>query len=171
MVSQDNYYIDRDQQPVDDKGIQNFDTPGSIDLELYTQDVTKLLNHEKVTKKEYTFNNPDIAPKVLEFTPAPILVVEGIFVLSFPDLANLIDLKLFIDAKDHVRLKRRIVRDNEERGYDLDDVLYRYENHVMPSYEKYIEPFKLSSDIVIPNDDNFDEALAVIVAFLRSKLT
>ena len=64
-------------------------------------------------------------------------------------------------------MKRRIVRDAKERGYDLDDVLYRYEHHVTPSYKKYIEPSKKWADIVIPNHTNFDVALKVISTFLN----
>ena len=80
------------------------------------------------------------------------------------------DLKVFIEAKDHVRLSRRIVRDNEERGYDLQDVLYRWEKHVSPTYEQYIEPNKHNSDLIIPNNDHFEGALEVLVAFLKSKI-
>jgi uridine kinase len=97
------------------------------------------------------------------------VVVEGIFVLYYPELADLLDLKVFIDAKEYIKLKRRIVRDKVERGYDLDDVLYRYEMHVMPTYEKYIEPFKNDADLIIPNNRNFDHALDVIRSYLRMK--
>lgn len=99
-----------------------------------------------------------------------MVVVEGIFVLYYPELANLLDLKVYIDAKDHIKLKRRIVRDKVERGYDLDDVLYRYERHVMPTYEKYIAPFKQDADLIVPNNSDFDKALDVIKTFLRSKI-
>ena len=106
---------------------------------------------------------------MLTFAPAPVVVVEGIFVLYYPELAALLDLKIFIDAKDHIKLKRRIIRDKVERGYDLDDVLYRYENHVMPTYEKYIKPFKSEADLIIPNNLNFDRAMDVLRTYLRSK--
>jgi len=106
---------------------------------------------------------------MLEFAPAPVVVVEGIFVLYYPELAELLDLKVFIDAKDYIKLKRRIVRDKVERGYDLDDVLYRYENHVMPTYEKYIEPFKHEADIIVPNNSSFDKGLDVVKSYLKLK--
>ncbi len=75
-----------------------------------------------------------------------------------------------MDAKEHIKLKRRLVRDQQERGYGLDDVLYRYEHHVAPTYEKYIEPFKHDADIVVPNNLHFQKALEVLVAFLKTKL-
>ncbi|MFB9210784.1 uridine kinase [Echinicola jeungdonensis] len=170
LISQDNYYKPKDQQPVDEHGIPNFDTPYSIDFDQYSADILKIRQGEQVFRQEYTFNNPKATPKILTFKPAPVVVVEGIFVLYYPELAKLLDLKVFIDAKDYIKLKRRIVRDKVERGYDLDDVLYRYENHVMPNYEKYIEPFKHDADLIIPNNDDFEKALELVKTYLKSKI-
>jgi len=169
LVSQDNYYKDRHLQPKDENGIENFDTPQSIEFDDYARDIALLKEGKQVNRKEYTFNNPDVVPQMLTFKPAKIIVVEGLFVFYFPELAKLLDLKVFIDAKDYVKLKRRIVRDNTERGYDLDDVLYRYEKHVAPTYEKYIEPFKYDADVIIPNNNKFDKGLEVLVSYLKNK--
>lgn len=171
LISQDNYYKARHLQPIDDMGIQNFDTPDSIDFKQYADDIRKIQNGETVIRQEYTFNNPNKTPKMLTFEPAPVVLVEGIFVLYYPELADLLDLKIFIDAKDYIKVTRRIMRDKIERGYDLDDVLYRYEKHVMPTYEKYIEPFKHDADLIIPNNKGFDKALEVIKSFLVEKVT
>jgi uridine kinase len=170
LVSQDNYYKPRHEQPVDENGIYNFDTPQSIDFELYARHIKDLRNGKQVIKQEYTFNNPNAIPKMLTFQPAPVIVVEGIFVFYFPEIAHLLDLKVFIDAAEHIKLKRRIVRDKDERGYDLEDVLYRYEKHVMPTYEKYIAPFKSDADIIIPNNLHFEKALDMLIIFLKSKI-
>ncbi|MDF2156279.1 uridine kinase [Algoriphagus sp. CAU 1675] len=169
LISQDNYYKPRNLQPVDAQGVHNFDTPQSIDFEAYAADIRKIQAGETVQREEYTFNNSAKKPKMLTFSSAPVVVVEGIFVLYYPELAELLDLKIFIDAKDHIKLKRRIIRDKVERGYDLDDVLYRYEMHVMPTYEKYIEPFKNEADLIVPNNSNFDRALDVIRTYMRAK--
>ena len=122
-------------------------------------------------KREYTFNNPSADPKHLEFKAAPILVVEGLFVQYFAEIAKELDLKIFIEAKDHVKLGRRIKRDQVERGYDIDDVLYRYQYHVMPIYESLIEPLKHYADLVVPNNSNFDRALDVLKGYLETRLT
>jgi len=71
---------------------------------------------------------------------------------------------------DYIKLQRRLKRDREERGYDADDVLYKYENHIMPSYQKYIAPHKDLSDLVVPNNTNFEGAVEVARAFIYSKL-
>ena len=169
LVSQDNYYRDRELQPKDENGIYNFDTPQSIDFDQYAADIKALKEGKSVFRKEYTFNNPNATPTMIETKSAPIIVVEGIFVFYFPEVSNLLDLKIFIDANDIIKLKRRIVRDRDERGYDLEDVLYRYERHVAPTYEKYIKPFKQEADLVIPNNHSFRKALDVLIAFLKTK--
>lgn len=170
LISQDNYYKPRDQQPIDENGVKNFDLPVSIDREAFLADLIKLKAGQNVVKKEYTFNNPQAEPKLLEFKTAPIIVVEGLFVQYFEEISGELDLKIFIEAKDHVKLGRRIKRDQVERGYDLDDVLYRYQFHVMPVYERLIEPLKHHSDIVIPNNSHFERALEVLTGFLKAKL-
>lgn len=170
LISQDNYYKPRDQQPFDENGVKNFDLPVSIDRETFREDLVKLKAGQAVIKKEYTFNNPNAEAKLLEFKPAPLLVVEGLFVQYFEEIDRELDLKVFIEAKDHVKLGRRIRRDQVERGYDLDDVLYRYQYHVMPVYESLIEPIRHNADLVIPNNRHFDRALRVLVGFLKTQI-
>lgn len=144
--------------------------PESIDYKQFLHDIHVLKSGQVLTKEEYTFNNPTVTPKILEFKPAPIIVVEGLFVQYFPEIEKELDLKIFIEAKDYLKLSRRIRRDNEERGYDLDDVLYRYQNHVMPVYESLIEPLKDRADIVIPNNSHFGRALDLLTLALKAKL-
>jgi uridine kinase len=170
LISQDHYYQPREKQLTDANGVKNFDVPEAVDRVTLQADLLKLKAGHAITKKEYTFNNPGVEPKLLEFKPAPILVVEGLFVQYFPEIEKELDLKVFIEAKDYVKLGRRIKRDQVERGYDVDDVLYRYQHHVMPVYEQLIEPLKHNADIVIPNNSHFDRALAVLVGYLRTKI-
>ncbi|MBX2915579.1 MAG: uridine kinase [Cyclobacteriaceae bacterium] len=170
LISQDNYYKPRDQQPIDENGIKNFDLPVSIDRDAFRHDLLLLKSGQNVIKQEYTFNNPLAKTQMLEFKSAPIIVVEGLFVQYFEEISNELDLRIFIEAKDHVKLGRRIKRDQVERGYDIDDVLYRYQYHVMPVYERLIEPLKHHADLVIPNNSKFERALEVLVAFLKSRL-
>lgn len=169
LLSQDNYYRPKQHQTKDENGIENFDLPGAIDDVAFAADVEKLRSGEIVTREEYTFNNSNKIPNLLHFHPKKILVVEGIFVFHFPEVAKLLDLKIFIDAQDKIKLKRRIKRDNEERGYDLQDVMYRWKYHVKPTYEEFIRPHKRSCDIVIPNNHHFEKGLQVVVSYLKSQ--
>jgi uridine kinase len=170
LISQDHYYKPLEAQFTDEKGVQNFDLPTSIDKDALAGDILMLKSGRSIVKKEYTFNNPKATPLELEFKPAPILIVEGLFVQYFPEIVKELDLRIFIEARDYVKLTRRIRRDNEERGYDLNDVLYRYENHVMPIYDSIIEPLKHQADLIIPNNNHFEHALHVLVRALKSHL-
>ncbi|UOR05485.1 uridine-cytidine kinase [Hymenobacter aerilatus] len=170
LISQDNYYHPRETQLVDAQGVTNFDLPTSIDSASYAADVLSISQGKEVRRPEYTFNNPDAPVQELVFRPAPIVVVEGIFVFHFEEVARLLNLKVFIDAQEHVKVLRRIVRDRDERGYDLEDVLYRYINHVAPTYDKFIKPYRNDADIIIPNNSRFDMGLEVLVSFLKSKV-
>lgn len=170
LISQDNYYKPIETQKIDEKGIENFDLPEAIDRETFHKDIIRLKGGQTLTKKEYTFNKPREAA-ILEFKPAPLLIIEGLFVQYFPEIEKELDLKLFIEAKDYLKLSRRIRRDNDERGYDLNDVLYRYQYHVMPVYETLIEPLKHRADLIIPNNDHFQHALDILTLALRAKLS
>ena len=170
LVSQDNYYHPRDRQILDAQGVHNFDLPASVDAAAYAADVLALSQGREVHRQEYTFNNAAATPRQLVFRPAPIVVVEGIFVFHFAEIAALLDLKVYIDAQEHVKLHRRIIRDRDERGYDLADVLYRYSQHVAPTYEKFIAPYKHDADLIIPNNRHFDTGLEVLVSFIKGKV-
>ena len=141
VISQDDYYRPREEQYIDNKGIKNFDLPNSIDKKAFAKDLKKLVKGEVVVRQEYVFNNELATPKMLTFKPAPIVIVEGIFVFHFKKIRKFLDLKIFLHAKENLKVIRRIKRDKVERNYPLDDVLYRYEHHVLPTFEKYIQPY------------------------------
>ncbi|TAE10072.1 MAG: uridine kinase [Bacteroidetes bacterium] len=170
LVTLDNYYKPREHQEKDDQGVLNFDLPQGVHLEKCIADIQALQAGKVVELEEYTFNNPSKKASVIVLKPAPIILVEGLFIFQEPTLRKLLDLKVYIDAEDHIRIKRRILRDNKERGYDMGDVLYRYEYHVYPSYQKYIAPYKREADIVINNHTNFTVGLDVLTGFLKSKI-
>jgi uridine kinase len=106
----------------------------------------------------------------LVFKPAPIILVEGIFVLHFRRIRSLIDLKVFLYAKENLKVIRRIRRDQKERNYGLEDVLYRYEHHVLPAFEQFVKPYIGEADIVINNNHDLELGIAVISGYLRNCL-
>jgi uridine kinase len=169
IISQDEYYHPREKQLWDDAGYQNFDLPQSIDHLAFTRDIHLLMQGKEVRKQQYVFNNPKADPVTLTFKPAPVILVEGLFVFYFDEIRELLNLKIFIDAEDVIKLKRRIIRDAGERNYPLEDVLHRYEYHVLPAYRAYIEPFKHEADLVINNHTHYDTALDVISALIKVK--
>jgi len=169
IISQDEYYHPRENQVWDDAGYQNFDLPESIDHRTFASDIKKVISGEAVIKSQYTFNNPNKESETLVFKPAPVVIVEGLFVFYFDEIRELMDLKFYIDAEDIIKLKRRIIRDSHERNYPIEDVLHRYEHHVLPSYRNYIEPFKRQADLVINNHVAYAKSIEVISAVIKMK--
>jgi uridine kinase len=154
LISQDDYYFLMDGLSGEDNKLYNFDLPAAIDDQLFLTDIRKLMSGETIYKKEYTFNKPGAVPKILEISPAPIIIVEGLFILHFEEIASLLDLKLFIDSDEEIALQRRIKRDEIERGYPEDDVRYKWDNHVVLAYSNFLLPHKDTCDKVVSNNTN-----------------
>ena len=176
LFSQDNYYQDRERHDSEVNRSTNFDDPAIIEQEAFARDLQQLKNGQAVTRREYTFNNPALTPRILTFQPAPIILVEGIFVFHFLEISRLLDLKVFVDAKEHLKLHRRILRDLDERGYPLEDILYKYTHQVVPAYEKYIAPYQYDSDLIIPNNQELREnecplGAELLATYLKDKIS
>ncbi|RZM11664.1 MAG: uridine kinase, partial [Pedobacter sp.] len=154
LVSQDDYYIPAGEMTQEENKLYNFDLPSTIDDNQFLHDINQLVKGEVVYKKEYNFNNPLAVVKILEINPAPIIIVEGLFILHFKKIAAMLDHKIFVDAEEEVALQRRIKRDGMERGYPEEDVLYKWHNHVVPAYREFLLPYKDECQKVIIN--NFD---------------
>ena len=148
-------------------GHVNYDLPGCIDLDAYKTDLIKLCNHEAVKRREYRFQHDEQHGNWLNFYPAPIIISEGLFIFYEDDIFKHFDLKLFIDAREEVQLQRRLKRDTDERNIPADFVLYQWENHVKPAFEQYLLPFKEKADIVINNNEHFNNSLKVVEDHFR----
>lgn len=170
IISQDNYYKPKDQQQIDENGQVNYDLPTSIDKDAFFRDIQTLLSGKSITFQEYTFNNPDRKPVLKTIDPAPILVVEGLFVFHYPEVRHLIDLRVYLDVREDIKLQRRIKRDRDERGYPEAVVRYQWEHHVLPSYKKFLKPYRDDSHIIITNNITFDKGLAVLTDHLHYRL-
>ena len=171
MVSQDDYYFPvAHNMTKEENKHYNFDLPSTIDHAHFEDDIEQLINGHSILKKEYTFNNPDIVPKMLEIKPAPIMLVEGLFILHFKKIAATLDLKIFIEADNDIALQRRLKRDLLERGYSHDDVLYRWANHVGPAYQEYLLPYKGECNRVITNNSHKAEDIICITEAISKEL-
>ncbi len=169
LVSQDDYYHPIERQATDPNGKVNFDLPQGIDLDLLAADLRTLVSGEPIYRKEYTFNQPNLEPKWMEVKPAPVILVEGLFVLHHALVRDQFDLKVFVEASEDVQLQRRLSRDASERGYGPADVRYQWDNHVMPAYRDYLLPYRSLCDIHVINEERFDKALGVLCDHLCQK--
>lgn len=169
VLSMDHYYFPSHAHKMDENGIHNFDLPEGVDFKAFRRDLESLQKGSSIEKEEYVFNNPDETPELLKFKSAPVILVEGIFIFHDPEVRKLFDLKIFLHARDNLKIIRRIKRDRVERNYPLDDVLYRYEHHVYPAYERYIAPYLEMADIVINNNTHFKKALEMVYGYIKWK--
>ncbi|MDA8692972.1 uridine kinase [Saprospiraceae bacterium] len=170
FLSLDNYYKPREEQQEDSSGYKNFDLPDSIDIGLLIKDLETLMSGQKVQRTEYTFNNNQSVAQEITLRPSKVYIIEGLFIYHYPELQKYFDLKLFVEAKDVLKVLRRIRRDKSERNYPISDVSYRYQNHVLPSYEKYIKVYRDDCDIIINNNDSFDRSLDVVASYIKNQL-
>ena len=171
LISQDHYYKPQAEQHIDENGQINYDLPEGIDQEKLMADIQSLLSGKPVKKLEYTFNNPDAKPKELTINPAPIVVIEGLFIFHFQELFKAFDLKIFIYADHDIKLTRRIERDQLERGLNMETVLYQWHNHVMPAFDKYLLPYQPVCDVVIHNNQEIKKDIEQLAYQLRMFLS
>ena len=163
VITQDNYYKGLSEQMRDANGVVNFDHPTGIDFNRIKKDLRALLKGKTVRMVEYTFNNPDVFPKEIVYNPAPIILVEWLFVYADKGLNKMYDYRLYIDADDDITLQRRLSRDTVERGMKEEEVMYQWENHVKPAYSEFLKPHKETADYIIKNNNNFDACLKQII--------
>ncbi|MGB4773961.1 MAG: P-loop NTPase fold protein [Daejeonella sp.] len=154
LISQDDYYKPKEFQHIDENGWINFDLPEGIDDEKLLADIQSLVSGSTIQKKEYTFNVSEDKARMMIINSAPIIIVEGLFIFHFPEVARLFDMRIFMDADEEITLNRRIKRDGEERGYDRDMVMYQWVNHVLPAYNAYLLPYKDTAHKIIINNSH-----------------
>jgi uridine kinase len=162
VISQDDYYLPIAEQRVDANGRVNFDLPSGIDLDGLANDLRELAAGGTVFRKEYTFNTESHEPRLIEMRAAPVVLVEGLFVLHHEPIREMLDLRVFVEAHEDTQLERRLRRDVAERGYGPDDILYQWHNHVLPAYRDYLLPYRHLCDLYVVNESGFGRALDVL---------
>jgi len=152
-LSQDSFY--RELTPSEAakamKGTFNFDHPDAFDNELMESVLTDIIKGRQTRVPVYDFKTNSRAPG--EFTtiyPSDVVLVEGILVFYYPALRTMFNMKLFVDTDADSRLARRVLRDIEERGRDLEHVLHQYTTLVKPAFEEFCLPTKKYADVIVP---------------------
>lgn len=170
LISQDNYYRAASCHAKDENGHINYDLPECIDMPNFLHDIQQLKLGKPVELLEYAFQNEMAEHNRISIMPAPIIIVEGLFIMHFNEIADELNLKIFIDADESIKLRRRVDRDIAERGISREQVLYQWEHHVKPSYRKFLEPYKNDSDIIINNNEHYLTSLGVITDHIKTIL-
>ena len=170
VISQDSYYKDTSHLTFKDRCDINFDHPHSIDFELLESHLKKLKDGQSIDQPVYSFKTHNRTGETVITEAKKVLIIEGILILSNPQLRALLDIKIFVHADSDERLIRRLKRDIAERGRDLDEVLERYQSTLKPMHQQFIEPMKAFADIIIPNNHYNNVAVNVVKSIINEQL-
>jgi uridine kinase len=168
IVGFDDYYKSLDQQIMDENGEINYDLPSALHQDKFHADLLKLIDYQTVEIKKYQFENYH-TPEIIEvIKPAPILVVEGLFVLDYQPVNNLLNFRIFMDCNLELCFNRRLSRDVSQRNIPENKSKYQWKHHVLPAFEKYIVPHKDSCNMVIENNGTPEENIDAIIEKIKS---
>jgi len=170
LLEHDSYYRDLNHLPLEERMKQNFDHPSSLESELMIRHVKALKEGYSVDIPVYDFAAHTRSDKTIKASPKDIILLDGILIFTEPELRESMDIKLFVDTDDDVRLLRRIKRDIMERGRELEGVMNQYEKFVRPMHLEFVEPSKRYADIIIPRGGENVVALNMVIATIREKL-
>jgi uridine kinase len=163
IVGFDDYYKPLEEQEVDEHGEANYDLPTALYSDRFHEDLLQLTKYKSIVIRKYQFEHYD-APEVTEtIHPAPIILVEGLFVMEFSPVDAMLDYRIFVDCDTNLCFERRLQRDVRERNIPRERSLHQWKYHVMPAYENFIEPHKGKCDTVVQNagtaDKNIDKIM------------
>ncbi len=170
VIEHDAYYKDLRHLSVEERQSINFDHPDSLDTALLLTHLKQLLRGEAIDKPTYDYNRHLRHVETVHVDPKPVMIVDGILVLAEPELAALMDIKIFVDTDGDVRLLRRIRRDLEERGRSIENIMTQYEKTVRPMYIQFAEPSKRRADVIILRAGHNLVAIEMVVARINTLL-
>ena len=172
VICQDNYYKAQDDLSLDLRKQMNYDHPNSFDMDLLYQDLTALIAGHTIDSPVYDFKlhnrKKDESNKI---GPTNVIILEGILSLYDKSIRDISDIMIYVESDPDVRFIRRLKRDMQERGRDMDSIIGQYLNTVKPMYDEYIAPTKRFADIIIPNDLKHDVAIEIIVTQIKDYLS
>lgn len=170
MLEQDSYYKDQSHLSFEERLTTNYDHPFAFDTDLLIEHLKQLINYQTIEKPVYDYVAHTRSSDVLIQEPKEVIILEGILILEDSRLRELMDIKLYVDTDDDIRIIRRIKRDMEERGRTLDSVIEQYLTVVKPMYHQFIEPTKRYADVIVPEGGENHVAIDLITTKVASIL-
>lgn len=171
IISQDSYYKKNSNLSYEERSKINFDHPRAIDFDLLVSHLKELRIGRIIEQPVYSFVTHDRSEDVILTHPRKVMIVEGILILTNPELRDMFDIKVYVHADSDERLIRRLKRDIAERGRDMNEVINRYQDTLKPMHEQFIEPTKNYADIIIPNDKHNTVAIDVVRAVIKQRIS
>lgn len=171
LLEQDFYYKDQSELPFEERLKTNYDHPFAFDTDLFFKDLQKLIQYESIEQPVYDYSKHTRSDQVIHREPKEVIIVEGILILEDKRLRDLMDIKVYVDTDDDIRIIRRIKRDMESRGRTLDSVIHQYLTVVKPMHQQFIEPTKKFADIIIPEGGQNQVAIDLMTTKIASILS
>jgi uridine kinase len=170
IASLDSYYRGMDEIPLPERKKANFDHPDALDWELLHEHLQAVAAGRAFEEPVYSFADYVRTAATRRIEPAGFLIVEGLFVLYWPELREMLDTKVYVQTGPDVCFQRRLTRDVAERGRTPESVREQYEKTVLPSAEWFVTPTMKYADLVVSGEEQFERSTsAVIQALHRAK--
>jgi uridine kinase len=169
LIQHDAYYRVQSHLPLEEREKVNYDHPDSLETDLLVSHLEDLIAGKAIERQVYDFTIHDRTGETVTVEPKPVIIIEGILVLSEPALRDLMDLKIYVDTDADLRLARRWERDMTERGRSFSSVRDQYLETVRPMHLQFVEPSKRYADIVIPEGYNLG-AVSTVISMIRDVL-
>ena len=170
LVEQDSYYRNLSDMPLDERHQANFDHPDSIDSDMLVNHIMRLKQGLPIEMPLYDFVTHTRSDKIETIHPKPVVIVEGILIFAEPRVLDLLDVRVFVDTPDDVRLMRRLKRDIHERGRTFERTLEQYERTIRPMHFEFVEPSKRHADVIIPEGAQTGISVKFLCSLVREKL-
>ena len=154
IINQDSYYKDLSHMSFNERCKQNFDHPNAIDFDLFLLHIKNLIAGKKIDMPIYDLSRHLRSNDMITIKPSLVIVLDGTLLFTQSQLNDIMDIKIFLDVPDDLRLSYRIKRDTKERGRTVESIMKQYANTVRPMYDQFIYPSKNSADIILDNTQN-----------------
>ncbi|MFD1126121.1 uridine kinase [Lentilactobacillus raoultii] len=170
ILQQDSYYKDQSEMTMAQRKRVNYDHPMAFDYDLLVTQLKQLLNYQAIEKPVYDYSQFTRSSRTIHQEPREVIILDGILILDDERLRDLMDIKVFVDTDDDIRLIRRIERDTHERGRSLESIIKQYLTTVKPMYHQFVEPTKRYADIIVPEGGENQVAIDLLTTKMRSIL-
>ena len=170
IIHEDSYYKDQSDKSPAERRKTNYDHPLAFDNDLLLAQLKALLNRHAVDEPIYDYRIHNRSKRTYHQEPKDVIILEGILTLYDKRIRDLMDIKVFVDADDDIRLIRRLKRDTKERGRTLDSIIQQYLETVRPMFHQFIEPTKRYADVIIPEGGHNQVAIDLLTTKVRSVL-
>ena len=170
IITQDTYYNDQSSMTMAERKAVNYDHPLAFDTDLLIMQLSDLRNNKAIEMPVYDYTQYTRSAETVHVEPQDVIILEGILIMDDERLRDLMDIKVYVDTDDDIRIIRRIKRDMAERGRTLDSVINQYLATVKPMYHQFVEPTKRYADIIVPEGGENRVAIDILTTKVRDIL-